>query len=139
MSLLLRSHEQLTGLTKAGCQRVPFLELPHEIEQGRDAFCAWVGEHAPDVVVSMDTHVPGWIKGMGLRMPKDIAFVSYDWASSMTGVAGIDQRRSHVAAAAVDLLAVLMSRFERGVPAVPRHVLIPSAWVDGDSVPARRG
>jgi LacI family transcriptional regulator len=56
----------------------------------------------------------------------------------MSGIAGIDQRRSQVAAAAVDLLAVQMSRFERGVPAVPRQVLIPSAWVDGDSVPLRR-
>lgn len=120
-------------------ERVPFLELPHEIEKGRDAFCAWVGEHAPDVVISMDTHAPRWIKGMGLRMPEDIAFVSYDWVPSMSGYAGIDQRRPHVAAAAVDLLAVQMSRFERGVPAVPRQVLIPSAWVDGDSVPERRG
>ena len=117
--------------------RVPFLELPHEIEQGRDLFSAWIRRHAPDVVISMDTHAPRWIKGMGLRMPEDIAFVSYDWVPSMSGYAGIDQRRSHVAAAAVDLLAVQMSRFERGVPAVPRQVLIPAAWVDGDSVPAR--
>jgi LacI family transcriptional regulator len=119
--------------------RVPFLELPHELEQGQEVFCSWVRRHSPDVVISMDTHAPGWIKGMGLRMPKDIAFVSYDWASSMSGIAGIDQRRSYVAAAAVDLLAVQMSRFERGAPAVPRQVLIPSAWVDGDSVPERRG
>lgn len=117
--------------------RVPFLELPHEIDQGRDLFSAWIRRHDPDVVISMDTHAPRWIKGMGLRMPEDIAFVSYDWVPSMSGCAGIDQRRPHVAAAAVDLLAVQMSRFERGVPAVPRQVLIPSAWVDGDSVPAR--
>jgi LacI family transcriptional regulator len=118
--------------------RVPFLELPHEVEQGRDFFCSWVARHAPDVVISMDTHAPVWIKGMGLRMPKDIAFVSHDWVQSMSGIAGIDQRRPHVASAAVDLLAVQMSRFERGVPAVPRQVLIPSAWVDGDSAPVRR-
>ena len=118
-------------------ERIPFLELPHEIEQGRDLFSAWIRQHDPDVVISMDTHAPRWIKGMGLRMPEDIAFVSYDWVPSMSGYAGIDQRRPHVAAAAVDLLAVQMSRFERGVPAVPRQVLIPSAWVDGDSVPSR--
>lgn len=118
--------------------RIPFLELPHEIEHGQEAFCAWVRQHSPDVVISMDTHAPKWIKGMGLRMPEDVAFVSYDWAPSMVGVAGIDQRRTQVAAAAVDLLAVQMSRFERGVPAVPRQVLIPSAWVDGASVPKRR-
>ena len=118
--------------------RIPFLELPHELEHGQEAFCAWVRRHSPDVVISMDTHAPKWIKGMGLRMPEDVAFVSYDWVPSMSGIAGIDQRRSHVAAAAVDLLAVQMSRFERGVPAVPRQVLIPSAWVDGASVPRRR-
>ena len=119
--------------------RVPFLELPHEVDQGRDVFCSWVTRHAPDVVISMDTHAPVWIKGMGLRMPKDIAFVSHDWVPSMSGIAGIDQRRPHVASAAVDLLAVQMARFERGVPAVPRQVLTPSAWVDGDSAPVRRG
>ena len=118
--------------------RIPFLELPHELEQGEEVFCSWVRRHSPDVVISMDTHAPTWIKGMGLRMPEDVAFVSYDWVPSMSGIAGIDQRRSQVAAAAVDLLAVQMSRFERGVPVVPRQVLIPSAWVDGDSVPLRR-
>jgi LacI family transcriptional regulator len=118
--------------------RVPFLELPHELEQGQEVFCSWVRRHSPDVVISMDTHAPTWIKGMGLRMPDDVAFVSYDWVPSMAGIAGIDQRRSQVAAAAVDLLAVQMSRFERGVPSVPRQVLIPSAWVDGASVPRRR-
>jgi LacI family transcriptional regulator len=118
--------------------RIPFLELPHELEQGEEVFCSWVRRHSPDVVISMDTHAPTWIKGMGLCMPEDVAFVSYDWAPSMSGIAGIDQRRSQVAAAAVDLLAVQMSRFERGVPVVPRQVLIPSAWVDGDSVPLRR-
>ncbi|MCB1207592.1 MAG: LacI family DNA-binding transcriptional regulator [Verrucomicrobiae bacterium] len=115
--------------------RVPILHLPHNrIERGQDSFSSWMREHNPDVLISFDTHVPDWLKHLGRRIPEDTGFVVHDWTSSMSGYAGIYQRRNHLAAAAVDLIATQLSQNERGVPQVPRQIMIPPQWVPGPSI-----
>jgi LacI family transcriptional regulator len=115
--------------------RVPLLLMPHnDISRGYDTFQKWMHRHQPDALISFDTYVPGWLKRMGLRVPQDIGFVVHDWTPKMQGYAGIDQRRDHIAAAAVDLIVTQLSQHERGVPDVPRHIMIPSEWVEGPSV-----
>jgi LacI family transcriptional regulator len=52
----------------------------------------------------------------------------------MKKFAGIHQRREHLAAAAVDLVVAQLSMHERGIPEVPRHIMIPPQWVEGPSV-----
>jgi LacI family transcriptional regulator len=71
---------------------------------------------------------------MGLRIPEDVGFVVHDWTTRMSGFAGIYQRRDHLAAAAVDLVITQLSQNERGVPVVPRQLMIPPEWVEGPSV-----
>ncbi len=118
--------------------RVPLLLLPHNrIERGFADFAGWMEEHHPDAVVSFDTHVPGWLERLGLRVPEDIGFVVHDWTPAMEGYAGIYQRRDHLAAAAVDLVVTQLSQHERGVPTVPRQIMIPPQWVPGASVRSR--
>lgn len=116
-------------------EQVPMLMLPHNnISRGFASFSKWMKVHRPDVVISFDTHVPGWLNRLGLRTPKDIGFVAHDWTPKMTDYAGIYQRRDHLAAAAVDLVVTQLSQHERGVPAVPRQLMIPPEWVEGPSV-----
>jgi LacI family transcriptional regulator len=55
----------------------------------------------------------------------------------MPGLAGIYQQRDHLAAAAVDLVVTQLSQNERGVPAVPRQIMIPPRWIEGPSVRTR--
>lgn len=115
--------------------RVPLLLLAHNrIERGFAEFAAWMGENRPDALISFDTHVPGWLERLGLRTPQDIGFVVHDWTPSMTGYAGIYQRRDHLAAAAIDLIVTQLSQHERGVPAVVRQIMITPLWVPGPSV-----
>lgn len=116
-------------------QQVPMLHLPHNnISRSFAAFSKWMEEHRPDAIISFDTHVPGWLKRMGLRIPQDIGFVVHDWTPAMTGYAGIYQRRDHLAASAVDLVVTQLSLHERGVPPVPRQIMIPPQWMAGESV-----
>jgi len=121
------------GLPEA--DRVPLLLFPsNDNSQGFDAFAKWMRDHEPDALITFDTHVPGWLARLGLRVPEDIGFVVHDWTPRMKNFAGIYQRRDHLAAAAVDLIVTQLSQHERGVPAVPRQIMIPPQWVEGPSV-----
>lgn len=115
--------------------RVPLLLLPYnQISKGHSAFVNWINTYQPDALISFDTHVPGWLKRMKLNIPADIGFAVHDWTPRMTQFAGIYQRRDHLAAAAVDLIASQLSQNEHGIPAVPRQIMIPPQWVDGPSL-----
>lgn len=119
--------------------RVPLLLLPHnDLSRGGEAFAKWMRAHRPDAVISFDTFVPDWLKRLGLRVPEDIGFVVHDWTPRMSGFAGIYQRRDHIAAAAIDLVAAQLLHHERGVPEVARQIFVPPQWIEGPSVRAVR-
>ncbi len=115
---------------------VPLLLLPNiGFNRGVEKFCGWMKKHRPDALISFDTFVPDWIENrLGMRIPDDVGLVVHDWVEGMEGLAGIDHRRSHVAAAAVDLVATQLMHNETGIPEVPRQILIPPAFVEGGSV-----
>ncbi len=117
--------------------RVPLLLFPHnDLGRGGGVFREWWKANKPDALITFDTLVPDWLAQMGLRIPEDIGLVVHDWTDKMSGFAGIHQRREHVASAAVDLVATQLLQNERGVPEVPRQILIPPAWVEGPSIRA---
>lgn len=121
-------------------QRVPFLLFPHnDFSRCRKEFMEWMEKNRPDALITFDQHVPDWLKKMGLSIPQDLGLVVHDWTPAMKGFAGIYQRRDHVAAAAVDLVATQLLQNESGVPEVPRQILIPPQWIEGPSVRVRPG
>jgi LacI family transcriptional regulator len=109
----------------------------NDLRTGFDSFAEWMRFHQPDVVISFDTFVPQWLGELGLRFPKDVGFVAHDWTPRMKRYAGIYQRREHLAAAAVDLVVTQLTQHERGVPEVPRQIMIPPLWVEGPSIGSR--
>jgi len=119
--------------------RVPLLLFPkNNIAEDKKYFCTWFRQHRPDVIISFDTYVPGWLtQDLGVRIPDECGLVIHDWIDRCAEFAGIDHRRPQVVAAAVDLLATQLLNNERGVPAVARQVLIEPAWVDGPSIRTR--
>lgn len=120
-------------------QRVPVLLFPHnDFSRCRANFTTWMKKQRPDAVITFDQHVPGWLEKLELRIPDDIGLVVHDWTPTMQGYAGIHQRRDHVAAAGVDLVATQLLQNESGIPDVPRQILIPPEWIEGPSVRARQ-
>lgn len=119
--------------------RVPLLLFPeNNLAQEYEVFRKWFLRHRPDVVISFDSYVPEWLtEKLGRRIPEQVGMVVHDWAERHFNFAGIDHRRAQVAAAAVDMLATLLSQNERGVPDIPRQTLTPPAWVDGPSLRPR--
>jgi len=124
-----------------GERRVPLLIFPHNaLERGEEAFCDWMRRWKPDALISFHDVVPAWItRVLKLRIPGDLGFVVHDWVIGMESWAGIDHRRDHVAAAAVDLVATQLVQNECGVPEVPRQILISPRFVDGPSIRAAHG
>lgn len=119
-------------------QRIPVLLFPHnDLSQDEGAFVKWMKAWQPDALITFESSIPAWLKKLGLRVPEDVGLVVHDWAARMKGYAGIHQRRDHIAAAAVDLVATQLAHNERGIPEVPRQISIPPAWIDGPSVRAR--
>jgi DNA-binding LacI/PurR family transcriptional regulator len=115
--------------------RVPLLLFPsNDISRGYDAFAKWMREHRPDALITFDTHVPGWLRRLGMHIPDDVGFVVHDWTPKMKDFAGIYQQRDHLAAAAVDLVVTQISQHEHGVPKVPRQIMLPPQWIEGPSI-----
>jgi DNA-binding LacI/PurR family transcriptional regulator len=115
---------------------VPLLLLPNiGMARGATKFCQWMKEHRPDALITFDSYVPDWLqRRLGMRIPEDVGLVVHDWTAEMKGFAGIHHRRDYVAAAAVDLVATQLMHNEKGIPEVPRQILIPPAFIDGASV-----
>ena len=49
--------------------------------------------------------------------------------------AGIHQHSLEIGKVATSLLHSLITNNERGIPAIPRQVLVDGTWVDGPSLP----
>lgn len=99
-------------------------------------FLAWRAKNKPEVIVT--THVPilEWLKTAGIRVPGDVAYVYLDYTPERGDFAGINQQPEKVGAAAVDLLVEQINQNRRGVPEVPKSVLIEGVWRDGPTCPA---
>lgn len=97
---------------------------------------AWLQNHRPDAVLGENV---AWraIHQLGWRVPQDIAFVSTDWSPDYPLIGGFDQRHELHGAIAVETVVGQINHNERGLPEVPRVILIPGGWKDALSIPAR--
>ncbi|HEY0945083.1 MAG TPA: LacI family DNA-binding transcriptional regulator [Opitutaceae bacterium] len=107
---------------------LPELGLEHE-------FVGWFKAHRPDVVVAIDRRVREWITdGLRLRIPEDVGLVHLNIDSKDPWMAGIDQNDWLIGATAVDFLAGMLQRNERGIPGTPIRTLVEGVWKPGPSV-----
>jgi DNA-binding LacI/PurR family transcriptional regulator len=118
----------LAGCHAAATEEAPIFEVRGEA--GRE----WFDRFRPDAIfvsspALAETINPG--PGIGCLL--------LDRSPDHDGWAGIDRNRQAVGAAAIDLLSSQVYRNESGPPASPKQVLVRPRWVDGPSLPDRRG
>lgn len=100
-------------------------------------FAAWFSEHRPDVILSQERQVTRVLDTLGLRVPEDVGFAHLALDDrEISQCAGMHQNSELVGAAAVDLVDAQLRRNERGVPSVPKTVLVPGRWISGPTVRA---
>jgi LacI family transcriptional regulator len=103
-----------------------------------DHFADWFQKHRPDAVLGMCEHLVEWMTKLGLRVPRDVQIAALDLSQASTPrTSGVDQRHYLVGAVSVDMLLGQMYLNERGVPPVPRTVLVEGQWVDGPTAVKR--
>lgn len=96
----------------------------------------WIRQEQVDVVIAYTDALCDALRDAGLDSPTQIGFVSTD-AIPGGRISGVDQRHEQVGAAAVNLVINQINRDERGMPEVPRGVIIEGAWVEGTTLRPR--
>lgn len=112
-------------------QRVPPLLSP---ESDPESFTAWFKRHRPDVVIAIDRGVRSWIESLGLHVPEDVGIANLNVAPDDPWLAGVHQNDCLIGATAMDFLASMISRNERGLPVTPIRTLVEGVWRPGESV-----
>jgi DNA-binding LacI/PurR family transcriptional regulator len=97
-------------------------------------FAAWLERTRPDAVVSKCAQVPGALRELGHAVPRDLGLAMLTRAKPGRNLAGVNEAPEEVGAAAIDFLAGMLHRNERGMPAQPRRLLIEGRWIEGATV-----
>lgn len=103
-------------------------------ESDRESFVAWFKLHRPDSIIAIDRATRSWVESLGLRVPDDIGLANLNATPSDQWLAGVHQNDRLIGATAMDVLAGMISRNERGVPATPIRTLVEGVWHPGASV-----
>jgi LacI family transcriptional regulator len=98
----------------------------------------WLKRYKPEVVISKGDFVLPMIKEMGLKIPRDLAFVDV-FSEDQSGLtAGVRQNHRTVGAVAVEILAGQLQHNKFGVPEIPTTTYVEGTWFDGASCPMPR-
>jgi LacI family transcriptional regulator len=99
-------------------------------------FEKWLNRCQPEVLISKSAYVLPVLQKMGLKIPRDIAFVDLFLDQTDGLVAGVRQNHETVGAVAVEILAGQLQHNKFGVPEIPTTTFVEGTWYDGQSCPA---
>jgi LacI family transcriptional regulator len=121
-------------LLAPGTDPVPPLTTVHANDA---SFVAWVKEHRPDAIVGFHAGLYFQLRDPKNRLPQDIAFASLI-TSQHPEIAGTEFLVEKIGEAALELLVASLLLNERGLPKIPRSVMIEPSFVAGPSAPTKR-
>lgn len=117
-------------------QRLPPLVLNEESPRKDQDLRAWLEQEKPDAILTDVGDLRIWLNRLNYRVPQDVGLAALSVLDGHAD-AGIDQNSREIGRAAVQTLISLIHHNERGIPQVPREVLVSGRWVDGRTLPAK--
>ncbi|MBD5778515.1 LacI family DNA-binding transcriptional regulator [Pelagicoccus sp. NFK12] len=109
-----------------------------------NALVKWAKDNKPDCIIGFHIGQCATLVEAGIKVPEDTAFAClhlngapYLGDARNLRIAGMEQQLQEIAYQSVNLMDQSIRHHVRGKPALPRQVLVPSYWVDGDSLPDR--
>jgi LacI family transcriptional regulator len=122
--------------SRLGCS--PF--LPKTMDQwSPEGFAKWLAHEKPEAVICPIG--PEWFERAGFKVPRDVSLIFPDCPSENSPYAGIDTRSRDVGEAAIEQISLLHHHSERGIPLIPRLILVHGIWINGPTLrsPSPRG
>ncbi|MEO7600332.1 MAG: LacI family DNA-binding transcriptional regulator [Opitutus sp.] len=103
-------------------------------------FLTWFKRYRPDaVLVSRASPVIKWLRDAGVHVPGDVGIVELRNEQPELGHSGVYHMPEKIGALAVETLLGLIHRGERGIPGDPHEVLLAGTWLEGTTLPRRKG
>lgn len=75
-----------------------------------------------------------WLRDAKCRIPQEVSIAFLNTEQTSLNVAGINEHSAQIGIAAVNLLAGMLQRGERGLPEAPLRVLVEGVWADAPTV-----
>ena len=102
------------------------------------SFARWFKKYKPEVIISKASFVQPSFAALGLRIPRDVAFVDVFLEDSTGRTAGVKQNHDTVGELAVEILAGQLHHNKYGVPEIPTTTFVEGTWFDGASCPRKK-
>jgi LacI family transcriptional regulator len=119
-------------------QRLPILELDCHLARAAETLQRWINKNRPDAILTEVGELPATLKGLGFRVPEDIALAATSVLDGNVD-AGIYQNSEEIGITAVTTLVSLIYQNQTGFPKLGRETLVDARWQDGDTLPQRAG
>lgn len=102
----------------------------------RNALVDWLRTHQPDAVVVFSTGYYWHFVDAGYDIPKDLglACLHLGTVGEKVRFSGLNQNRAEIARQSVLQIDQMIRTRERGIPALPLNILVPSSWIEGDTL-----
>ncbi|HSI83744.1 MAG: LacI family DNA-binding transcriptional regulator [Candidatus Methylacidiphilales bacterium] len=97
-------------------------------EYNRTHFQKWLKHAKPDAIITNSEHFFPWAEEIGFGRSK-VAHTALS-TKKHPPTFEIDQNPHQVGSAAIDLIIGQIHRNERGIPAIPKTVLVNCSWID---------
>jgi LacI family transcriptional regulator len=97
----------------------------------------WLQYRSPDAAIFLQGDHRGVLRSAGLRIPRDLGFVSLSKDAHLADAAGVIQSAQSLGSTAVDLVAAQLQRHEFGRVAFPQKVMLDGEWSPGPTLPPR--
>ena len=118
--------------------RLPPLAMEEaNLDEDQRRLAAWLKKCRPDAILTDISHLPDMLAKAGHQVPRDIGLAALSVLDGHAD-AGINQNSEEIGAAAVQLLTSLIYHNQRGIPQIPREVLVAGRWVDGETLPLKQ-
>jgi LacI family transcriptional regulator len=99
------------------------------------SFSRWLQLHKPEVIISKSSFVLPVLEEMGMKIPRDIAFIDLFLEKRDGRMAGVWQNHETVGSLSVQLLAGQLTQNVFGIPEIPTTTYVDGTWVPGDTLP----
>lgn len=100
-------------------------------------FQAWLKANRIEAVVTTYgsfLNMEKWCEELGIRIPRDIGAAIMSNVQIDGRVSGIHGHPKHIGENAVDVLTGMLYLNQRGIPKIPRRIMIDGIWVEGKTV-----